>query len=245
MVEKDGRWVYDFVEFENQLKKGPGVFLFCNPHNPGGTVFNGDEIARIIDLCNQYDCMILSDEIHADILLQTTVKHISIGKYLPIDFPAITFFATSKTYNTAGMGGAVAIIPNVEIREKFIKHSQGIFPMLSRHSIEIIQTSLTMNHIWLDSLLVYLRSNHDFLFSFINKMSCLKMLPLEATYLAWIQYDSNILGDFQQRLFNNGLHVLRGEQFLGKNFIRVNIACTKKSLDKAMLIIKKTIDETH
>ena len=235
LVEKDGRWVYDFVEFENQLIKGPGVFLFCNPHNPGGTVFNVDEIARIIDLCNQYDCMILSDEIHADILLQTSVKHISIGKYLPIDFPAITFFATSKTYNTAGMGGAVAIIPNVEIREKFIKHSQGIFPMLSRHSIEIIQTSLTMNHIWLDSLLVYLRSNHDLLFSFIHKMSCLKMLPLEATYLAWIQYDSNILGDFQQRLFNNGLHVLRGDQFLGKN----------KSLEKAILIIKKTIDETH
>jgi len=245
MVEKEGRWVYDFIEFENQLKKGPGVFLFCNPHNPGGTVFNVDEIARIIDLCKQYDCMILSDEIHADLLLHTSVKHISIGKYLPIDFPAITFFATSKTYNTAGMGGAVAIIPNVEIREKFLKHSQGIFPMLSRNSIEIMQTSLTMNHVWLDSLLAYLRSNHDLLFSFSNKMIGLKMLPLEATYLAWIQYDAKILGDFQKRLFENGLHVLRGDQFLGKNFIRVNIACTKKSLEKAILIMKKTIDETH
>lgn len=245
MVEKDGRWVYDFIEFENQLKKAPGVFLFCNPHNPGGTVFNVDEIARILDLCKQYDCMILSDEIHADLLLQSSVKHISIGKHLPIEFPAITFFATSKTYNTAGMGGAVAIIPNVEVREKFIKHSQGIFSMLSRHSIEIMETSLTMNHEWLDSLLVYLRSNHELLFSFVNKHDGLKMLPLEATYLAWIQYDSNILGDFQKRLFKNGLHVLRGDQFLGKNFIRVNIACTKKSLEKAILIMKKTIDETH
>jgi cystathionine beta-lyase len=208
-------------------------------------VFNVNEIARIIDLCKQYDCMILSDEIHADLLLQTSVKHISIGKYIPINFPAITFFATSKTYNTAGMGGAVAIIPNAEVREKFLKHSQGIFPMLSRNSIEIMQTSLTMNHLWLDSLLVYLRSNHDLLFSFANKMSVLKMLPLEATYLAWIQYDSNILGDFQKRLFENGLHVLRGDQFLGKNFIRVNIACTKNSLEKAIMIMKKTIDETH
>jgi cystathionine beta-lyase len=244
MVEDGGRWVYDFIEFENQLKKGPGVFLFCNPHNPGGTVFNIDEIGRIIDLCNQYDCMILSDEIHADLLLNPRVKHISIGKYLPADFPAITFFATSKTYNTAGMGGAVAIIPNLEIRDKFIKHSQGIFPMLTRNSIEIIQTSLTMKNEWLGSLLVYLRSNHDLLFSFVNNISGLKMLPLEATYLAWIQYDSKILGDFQERLFENGLHVLRGEQFLGKNFIRVNIACTKKSLEKAIGIMKKTIDET-
>jgi len=104
---------------------------------------------------------------------------------------------------------------------------------------------LTMNHVWLNSLLVYLRSNHELLFSFINKLSGLKMLPLEATYLAWIQYDEEILGDFQQRLFNNGLHVLRGDQFLGKNFIRVNIACTKKSLEKALEIIKKTVDEAH
>ena len=245
MIEKDGRWVYDFIEFENQLKKNPGLFLFCNPHNPGGTVFSENEIERIVFLCTKYDCMILSDEIHADLQLQTIQKHVCIAKYLPTEFPAITFFATSKTYNTAGMGGAVAIIPNVEVREKFIKHSQGIFSMLSRHSIEIMETSLTMNHEWLDSLLVYLRSNHELLFSFVNKHDGLKMLPLEATYLAWIQYDSNILGDFQKRLFKNGLHVLRGDQFLGKNFIRVNIACTKKSLQKAILIMKKTIDETH
>jgi cystathionine beta-lyase len=92
---------------------------------------------------------------------------------------------------------------------------------------------------------IYLRNNHELLLSFIKQIKSLKMLPLEATYLAWIQYDEEILGDFQQRLFTNGLHVLRGDQFLGKNFIRVNIACTKNSLEKALLIIKKTIDEAH
>jgi cystathionine beta-lyase len=117
--------------------------------------------------------------------------------------------------------------------------------MLSRHSIEIIQTSLTMNNEWLNNLLIYLRNNHELLLSFIKEIKSLNMLPLEATYLAWIQYDAEILGDFQQRLFTNGLHVLRGDQFLGKNFIRVNIACTKNSLEKALLIIKKTIDEAH
>lgn len=245
MVEKEERWVYDFIEFEEQLKKNPGVFLFCNPHNPGGTVFTNDEISRIIFLCKKYDCMILSDEIHADLQLQTSIKHICIGKHLPMDFPAITFFATSKTYNTAGMGGAMAIIPNSNIREKYIKSIQGVFPMLSRHSIEIMHTSLTMNNEWVGNLLIYLRSNHELLFSFINQVNGLKMFRLDATYLAWIQYDADILGDFQQRLFNNGLHVLRGDQFLGQNFIRMNIACTQKSLEKALWIIKKTVDETH
>jgi cystathionine beta-lyase len=161
-----------------------------------------------------------------------------------MDFPAISFFATSKAYNTAGLGGAVAIIPNEHIREKFINHTQGVFSMLSRHSIEIIQTSLTMNNGWMENLLIYLKNNHDLLISFINQSKGLKMLRLEATYLAWIQYDSDILGDFQQRLFNNGLHVLRGEQFLAKNFIRINIACTQKSLEKAIWIINKTLNET-
>ena len=245
MVEKEERWVYDFIEFEEQLKKNPGVFLFCNPHNPGGTVFTNDEISRIIFLCKKYDCMILSDEIHADLQLQTSLKHICIGKHLPMDFPAITFFATSKTYNTAGMGGAMAIIPNSNIREEYIKSIQGVFPMLSRHSIEIMHTSLTMNNEWVENLLIYLRNNHELLFSFINQVNGLKMFRLDATYLAWIQYDADILGDFQQRLFNNGLHVLRGDQFLGQNFIRMNIACTQKSLEKALWIIKKTVDETH
>ncbi len=245
MVEKEERWVYDFIEFEEQLKKNPGVFLFCNPHNPGGTVFTNDEISRIIFLCKKYDCMILSDEIHADLQLQTSLKHICIGKHLPMDFPAITFFATSKTYNTAGMGGAMAIIPNSNIREEYIKSIQGVFPMLSRHSIEIMHTSLTMNNEWVENLLIYLRNNHELLISFINQVNGLKMFRLDATYLAWIQYDADILGDFQQRLFNNGLHVLRGDQFLGQNFIRMNIACTQKSLEKALWIIKKTVDETH
>jgi len=163
---------------------------------------------------------------------------------LPTDFPAISFFATSKSYNTAGLGGAVAIIPNKYIRDKFTKHTQGVFSMLSRHSIEIMQTSLTMNNGWMENLLIYLRNNHELLASFIGQVNGLKMLRLEATYLAWIQYDSDILGDFQQRLFTNGLHVLRGEQFLGKNFIRMNIACTQKTLEKALLIIQKTCNET-
>jgi cystathionine beta-lyase len=108
-----------------------------------------------------------------------------------------------------------------------------------------METSLTMKNAWLDHLLEYLRINHELLLAFINQIEHLKMLPLEATYLAWIQYDAEIVGDFQQKLYKNGLHVLRGDQFLGNNFIRINIACTRKSLETAMGIIKKTIDAAH
>jgi len=90
MVEENGRWTFDFLAFEEALKKGPKVFLFCNPHNPGGTVFNENEIKQIIALCQRYECMIVSDEIHADLRIQPQAEHICIGKYLESS-PSISF----------------------------------------------------------------------------------------------------------------------------------------------------------
>lgn len=234
MVQEGNRWTYDFEAFESALKKGPKVFLFCNPHNPGGTVFNVEEIEHIRTLCARYDCLIVSDEIHADLQISSHTKHLCIAS-------EINFFATSKAYNTAGLGGAVAIIPDKNIREAFTKKTFGFFPMLTRHSIEVIQTSLTMSSDWLDSLLPYLRANHELLLTSINSLPGLTMLPLEATYLAWIGYDSNVHGDLQKRLFDAGLHVLRGEQFKGGDFIRLNFACPRVQLEKAISIIQQVV----
>jgi cystathionine beta-lyase len=243
MVEQDGRWTYDFEAFENELKKNPGVFLFCNPHNPGGTVFNQSEIDRIVELCQQYNCTIISDEIHADLRIHPQSEHICIGKSLSSTTPAISFFATSKAYNTAGLGGSVAIIPDATTRNAFVKQTFGFFPMLSRHSIDVMMATYQHGHNWLNQLLPYLIQNHDLLYNQVNSMTGLKMLPLEATYLAWIEYDEELLGDFQAKLFQKGLHVLRGEQFKGKNFIRLNFACPKSILENAIQIIQQTVNE--
>ena len=234
MVQSGNRWTYDFEAFEEALKKGPKVFLFCNPHNPGGTVFNAAEIKRIRELCAQYKCLIVSDEIHADLPIRPQSAHQCIQS-------EINFFATSKTYNTAGLAGAFAIIPDKEIRDAFIKKTNGFFPMLTRHSIEVMQTSLTMSSEWIDSLLPYLRGNHDLLFEEINALTGLAMLPLEATYLAWISFDPAMHGDLQKRLFDAGLHVLRGEQFKGGHFIRLNFACPRVHLVKAISIIQDVV----
>jgi cystathionine beta-lyase len=234
MIQEGDRWTYNFEAFEAALKKGPKVFLFCNPHNPGGTVFTTQEIERIRTLCSTYDCMIVSDEIHADLQISTHTVHQCIAG-------EINFFATSKAYNTAGLGGAVAIIPDKNLREAFIKKTFGFFPMLTRHSIEVIQTSLTMSSDWINSLLPYLRANHDLLLKSINYLPGLTMLPLEATYLAWIGFDSTLHGDLQKRLFDAGLHVLRGDQFKGGDFIRLNFACPRTHLEKAIAIIKQVV----
>ncbi|MHA8052321.1 MalY/PatB family protein [Aquirufa sp. OSTEICH-129A] len=235
MVQKNGRWSYDFIAFEEALKQKPGVFLFCNPHNPGGTVFNQEEIQQIVHLCRQYDCMIISDEIHADLRIYPQSNHISIGKFIE-DIPSISFFATSKAFNTAGLGGCVAIIPHKETRDAFFKKTLGYMPMLSRHSIDVMSATYQHGSNWLSQLLSYLKKNHDFLYDFVQGQKGLDMLPLEATYLAWISYDAS-WGDLPERLLENGLHVLRGEQFKGKNFIRLNFACPFSQVEEACTII--------
>jgi len=237
MIEVAGRWTFDFVAFEEALKKGSKVFLFCNPHNPGGSVFTVDEISEIKSLCKKYDCMIISDEIHADLKINPAVEHTCIQS-------EISFFATSKAYNTAGLGGAVAIIPDAATRIAFQKKTFGFFPMLSRHSIEVMLTTYTMSSDWMDSLLPYLRANHELLLNRMNLLPGITMLPLEATYLAWIGFDSKMHGDFQKRLFDSGLHVLRGDQFMGGDFIRLNFACPQINLLKAIDIIEKVVHAT-
>jgi cystathionine beta-lyase len=236
MIKEGNRWTFDFADFERGLQKGPKVFLLCNPHNPGGTVFNEFEIKRIVDLCSQYNVTIVSDEIHADLRLSPHSEHISIGRFEKQ--PIISFFATSKAFNTAGLGGAVAVIPDAALRDKFIKASAGFFSMLSRHSIEVMLATYSYGEKWLAQLLPYLKSNHDLLLEYVRATLGLAMQPLEATYLAWIEYDEVLVGDFQKKCWDAGLHVLRGEQFKGRNFIRLNFACPKSVMEEAIKRMK-------
>jgi cystathionine beta-lyase len=236
MIKEGDRWTFDFADFERGLQKGPNVFLLCNPHNPGGTVFNETEIFRIVDLCAKYNVTIVSDEIHADLRLHAQSKHISIGRFEKQ--PIISFFATSKAFNTAGLGGAVAVIPDAALRDKFTKASAGFFSMLSRHSIEVMLATYAHGGEWLAQLLPYLKTNHDLLLEYVRATPGLTMQPLEATYLAWIEYDEVLLGDFQKKCWDAGLHVLRGEQFKGRNFIRLNFACPKSVMEEAIKRMK-------
>ena len=87
---------------------------------------------------------------------------------------------------------------------------------------------------WLSHLLSYLQANHDLLYDFVQSTPGLAMQPLEATYLAWIEYDEALLGDFQKKCWDAGLHVLRGEQFKGRNFVRLNFACPLSVLEIAI-----------
>ena len=236
---ENNRWVIDFEALEASVTPQTKLFLLCNPHNPAGTVFTKEEQEKLLEICLKNDIIICSDEIHCDLLLDETKKHLSIATLSPeAAQQTITLLAPSKTFNIAGLGCSMAIIPNDELRAKFIKTKAGLMPMLSAYAYEAALAAYRDGAAWHDELLDYLRQNHQFLLNEINQLKGMKMVPLEATYLAWIDTRESGIADFAQKLEAVGVGVSDGVQFDGAGFIRLNFACPRATLEEVVRRIK-------
>lgn len=236
---ENNRWVIDFEALEASVTPQTKLFLLCNPHNPAGTVFTKEEQEKLLEICLKNDIIICSDEIHCDLLLDETKKHLSIATLsLEAAQQTITLLAPSKTFNIAGLGCSMAIIPNDELRAKFIKTKAGLMPMLSAYAYEAALAAYRDGAAWHDELLDYLRQNHQFLLNEINQLKGMKMVPLEATYLAWIDTRESGITDFAQKLEAVGVGVSDGVQFDGAGFIRLNFACPRATLEEVVRRIK-------
>lgn len=236
---QNNRWVIDFEALEASVTPQTKLFLLCNPHNPAGTVFTKEEQERLLEICLKNNIVICSDEIHCDLLLDKTKNHLSIATLSPeAAQQTITLLAPSKTFNIAGLGCSMAIIPNDELRAKFIKTKAGLMPMLSAYAYEAALAAYRDGVAWHEELLDYLRQNHQFLLNEINQLKGMKMVPLEATYLAWIDTRESGIADFAQKLEAVGVGVSDGVQFDGAGFIRLNFACPRATLEEVVRRIK-------
>jgi cysteine-S-conjugate beta-lyase len=242
LIEENGRYTLNFDEIERSFTPKTKLFLLCNPHNPAGTVFTKLELEKLANLCQKYNVKICSDEIHCELILDKTQKHIPIASLNNwVSDNSITLLSPSKTYNIASMGCSFAVIPNAEIRSKFEKVKAGMVPMLSRHAYLAAMVAYRDCEPWRDELIIYLKRNHDFLLERINKIKGLKMLPLEATYLAWIDCRASPINNMHQLLLDNGVRIIDGSLFKGEGFIRLNFACPFSVLEEAVKRIERAI----
>lgn len=233
----NNRYEIDFDDFEKKLKEGVKLFLLCNPHNPSGRAWNEEELRKIADLCIQYNCLILSDEIHSDLIYKPN-RHIPIvsleEKYQD---HIITCIAPSKTFNLAGLQASAVIIPNEGIRKAF-QATQGRLGFFSLNTFGVIGMEAAYQHgeAWLEELLAYLKINVDTATSFIEKeLPELSVMEPDGTYLLWI--DCRKLGltdeEIKERLISKGkLGLEPGPKYGlgGDGFVRMNIACTHETL---------------
>ena len=220
------------------------LFLLCHPHNPLGNVFSRDELQRMAEICLQNDTIIVSDEIHSELMLGDS-KHIPLAVLSDeIADNTITLLAPSKTFNTAGLFSAFAIIPNAGLREKFKKANEQITGHVS--SLGIIASEAAFSGAcddWLAELLVYLRNNRDFVVDYLteNVPETRFTIP-DATYLQWIDFGayerSGRISDVPYKFFlENAKVALNDGSVFGdgcENFVRLNFASPRSMVAEAL-----------
>lgn len=242
MTIVDDRWKLDFDALENAITTNTKILLFCNPHNPGGVVYNKQELTQLLEICQRHDLLISSDEIHCDLILDEAKKHIPIAS-LNEDAAqrTITLMAASKTFNIAGLGCGFAIIPNKTIRQRFAKYALEMMPDVNVLGQVATTAALNSGEEWRQAQLSHLRKNHDYLFEEINKISGMKMYPLESTFLAWVDVSKLSLENAESFFADAGVGISAGAYFGDANFIRINFACSFEILQQAVVRIRKAI----
>lgn len=242
----DNRYEIDFADFEEKLKEGVKLFLLCNPHNPSGRAWTKEELRKMADLCIQYDCLILSDEIHSDLIYKPN-QHIPLQsleeKY---QHHVVTCIAPSKTFNLAGLQASAVVIADKKLRDAF-KETQGRLGFFGLNTFGIIglEAAYTHGETWLEELLVYLKENTKIVTDFVEKeLPELTVMEPDGTYLLWIDCSNLGLSDdeIKERLIKKGkLGLEPGPKYGpgGEGFVRMNIACTQETLRDGLERLKK------
>ena len=236
---KDGRWTLPSNQLPQLFGDKTKLVLFCNPQNPGSTVFTKDESKEFGDFCVQNDLWICSDEIHAGLVLSEDKKHIpfaSISK--EISEKTITLMSLNKTFNFPGIGLAWAVAENPILRKAI---QTGLHQTIAPPSLLAYTATLAAikdGEPWRKELITYLRNNRDLIYRKINSIDGLSIGNMEGSYLAWIDCTKLNHQDPYQLFLDAGLATSPGSQFGQKKFVRLNFGTHKARLIQALDIIE-------
>lgn len=229
----DGSYVMDYEDIEAKIKDVK-VFILCNPHNPVGRVWTREELTRLGEICLKHNVLIISDEIHSDIILKNH-KHTpfaSISKEFSEN--TITCMAPTKTFNLAGLQSSFLVISNPYYYEVMDK-AFSILDIKRNNAFSLVATEAAYNcgEDWLYELIKYIEDNVDFAIDYIkNHMPQLKVKKPEGTYLLWVDFSNLNVDkkDLKNALINKGRIALSdGSSFGigGDGYYRINLACPR------------------
>lgn len=243
LIYENGRYTIDFDDLERRAADPKAkLMIVCNPHNPVGRVWTEDELYRMSEICARNHVVVISDEIHSDLMLYGH-KHIPMGTLGTEEMRSnvITCFAPSKTFNCAGLRGSAIVVPNPQLRALMNKQfkmnrsiQQNIF------AIPALVAGYTQCEDYVEQLLLYLEKNVDFVRSYLaQKMPKIRLVEPEATFLLWLDCtELGIRGDELAHFWIDEclVGISRGDGFgeEGANFIRLNIGCPTQRLEIAL-----------
>jgi cystathionine beta-lyase len=240
LVLDGDRYRMDLEGLERELAAGARMLVLCSPHNPGGRAWTAEELERAAGLCTQYGAVIVSDEIHADLVLPGR-QHVPVATVSEAAARiTITCVSATKTFNLAGLGGSLAIVSDegLRMRLKAVAEAQwgGTANCFAAAASE---AAWRHGADWLDAMLAYVAGNFAYLADRLpRELPAARVLPLEATYLAWIDLRRLDMSDEEARtrLLDAGVWLDEGRKFGsgGEGFQRLNLACPRFVLDRAV-----------
>lgn len=237
LVWRDGGYEIDFADMEKKMaEEHVRMLLFCSPHNPVGRVWRREELERVVELCEKYQVLIVSDEIHQD-FVHAGSRHIPMGTLA--GERAVTLTAPSKSFNLAGLQTAVAVIPSGDLREKWDQFTKRLH-LSSGNSFGYLAGEAAYLHggEWMDQVNEVIHSNYQLLRgSLLERWPQLRIAPLEGTYLMWADFSAYLREDEMKDFFAREckLALNHGGQFRGggERWMRFNLATSREIVQRA------------
>lgn len=238
---ENNRYTFDFEDLAKKTDGQTRMLLLCNPQNPGGMVWRRDELEKLTRFCLENNIMVVSDEIHSDLVFQGK-SHIPLASLSEdVAKNCIVCMAPSKTFNTAGFASSVVVIPD---REKMLRYEKalnlGHIGMGNLFGSIALEAAYTHGDEWLGQLLAYLWDNYLLLDEFIRtNLPVIRVMKPEATFLAWLDFSGYGLPekDVQELLVNQAKVALNnGSKFGtgGEGWFRLNMGCPREILEGAL-----------
>jgi len=235
-LNESGQWTLDFDAMEAAVLQSTKLFLLCNPHNPVGRVFTSAELLQLGDFCQRHDLILISDEIHCDLIFHDETSHIvaaSLSKDLALR--TVTLMAPSKTYNLPGLACAYTVIENSELHARFKKTIRGIITEVNCFGYAGCEAAYKHGEAWRQALLGYLRGNYKLVRDFISaEIPEIILRPMEATYLAWLDVRDLELKNPARYFEDAGVGLSDGTPFGGPGHLRLNFGCPRSRLQEAL-----------
>src|SRR6056297_254615 len=240
LVNNAGRYEMDFAAYDGMMDGSEKMVILCSPHNPGGRVWSREELQGLADFAKRHDLVLVSDEIHHDLVMP---EHTHVPMSLVDDGimdRLVMVTATTKTFNIAGSHSGNVIIRDEVLRAKFGARMAALG--LSPNSFGLVMAEAAYSPggaEWVDALVAYLDGNRKAFDAGVNAIPGLASMPLEATYLAWVDFSGTgmEMAEFTRRVQQEArIAVNHGPTFGtgGDSFLRFNIATPRSRIEEAI-----------
>jgi len=227
------------------------VLMLCSPHNPVGRVWSEQELRAVLDIARRHDLVVLSDEIHCDLVFPDAPRHVMLATLAQPDDALVTAVAPSKSFNMPGLGLSALVIPD-QSRRQAIKavFDQMHLPQCNPFSVAGFEAGYREGGPWLDQLMEYLQGNRDYVVDAIDRLPGITTFAPEGTYLMWLDCRELRLDDAGLKRFfvqDAGVGMNPGISFggPGSGFMRLNIGCPRQTLVEVLDRIGQALAETR